>query len=46
MELDRMRGIVKIMMPDVYKQLMRKKAKEQESGEIDKQTRSTWIDSV
>ena len=41
-----MRGIVNVMMPDVNRQLMRKKAKEQESEEIDKQTRSSWIDSV
>ena len=33
-----MRGIVNVMMPDVYRQLMRKKAKVQESEEIDKQT--------
>ena len=39
-------GIVNVMMPDVYRQLMRKKAKEQESDEIDKQTDSSWIDRV
>ena len=41
-----MRAIVNVMMPDVYRQLMRKKAKEQESDEIDKQTDSSWIDRV
>ena len=41
-----MRGNVNVMMPDVYRQLMRKKAKEQESEEIDKQTDSSWIDRV
>ena len=39
-----MRGIVNVMMPDFYRQLMRKKEKEQERGEIDKQTHSSWID--
>ena len=39
-----MRGIVNVMMPDVYRQLTRKKAKEQERGEIDKQTHTSWID--
>ena len=39
-----MRGIVNVMMSDVYRQLMRKKAKEQERGEIDKQTHTSWID--
>ena len=46
MERDRMRGIVNVMMPDVYRQLMRKKAKEQESEETDKQTDSSWMDRV
>ena len=41
-----MRGIINVMMPDVYRQLMRKKAKEQESEEIDKKTDSSWIDRV
>ena len=41
-----MRGIVNVMMPDVYRQLMRNKAKEQESEEIDRQTHSSWIDRV
>ena len=41
-----MRGIVNVMMPDFYRQLMRKKAKEQESEEIDKQTDSSWIERV
>ena len=41
-----MRGNVNVMMPDVYRQLMRKKAKEQESEEIDKQTDSSWIERV
>ena len=39
-----MRGIVNVMMSDVYRQLMRKKAKEQERGEIDTQTHTSWID--
>ena len=39
-----MRGIVNVMMSDVYRQLTRKKAKEQERGEIDKQTHTSWID--
>ena len=35
---------INLMMSDVYRQLMSKKAKEQERGEIDKQTHSSWID--
>ena len=41
-----MRGIVNVIIPDVYRQLMRRKAKEQESEEIDKQIDSSWIDRV
>ena len=39
-----MRGIVNVMMPDVHRQVVRKKEKEQERGETDKQTHSSWID--